>query len=77
MILTFYSVSEICEPGQISKKISGFFILKKEEVARIFELLPDGGQVEMDSSDSAAGEFFAIFRDRYGIEWIVEFKAGS
>lgn len=45
----------------------------KEEAERIFDGLSAGGQVEVPMSDSPWGTYFAMFRDRYGIEWIIEF----
>ncbi|MBP6924618.1 MAG: VOC family protein [Candidatus Pacebacteria bacterium] len=45
----------------------------KEEAVKIFSALSAGGQVEVSPDDSAE-EVFAMFRDKYGIEWIVEFN---
>ena len=45
----------------------------REEAERIFTGLSEGGAVEMPMSDSPWGTFFAMFRDKYGIEWTVEF----
>lgn len=45
----------------------------KEEAERIFEGLSVGGQVEMPMGDSPWGTYFSMFRDKYGIEWMVEF----
>ena len=45
----------------------------KEEAKKIFAGLSGGGQVEVPVDDSAE-EIFAMFRDKYGIEWIVEFS---
>ncbi|HVY54297.1 MAG TPA: VOC family protein [Thermodesulfobacteriota bacterium] len=42
----------------------------KEEADRIFAGLSAGGEVEVPPGD---GAFFAMFRDKYGIEWVVEF----
>lgn len=47
----------------------------REEAQRIFEGLSDGGTVEMPMDKSPWGTDFAMFRDRYGIEWTVEFDA--
>ena len=47
----------------------------KEEADRIFTGLSAGGTVEMPIGDSPWGSYFAMFRDRYGIEWMVEFEA--
>ena len=45
----------------------------KEEADRLFNGLSEGGQVEMLISDSPWGSYFGMFRDKYGIEWIVDF----
>lgn len=47
----------------------------KEEADRIFNGLSAGGTVEMPMSDSPWGTYFAMFRDKYGIEWTVEFDS--
>ena len=44
----------------------------KEEADRIFNELSVGGQVEGPMSDSPWGTYFGMFRDKYGIEWVVE-----
>lgn len=45
----------------------------REEADTIFAGLTDGGTVEMPMSDSPWGSYFGMFRDKYGIEWTVEF----
>ncbi len=45
----------------------------KEEADRIFNGLSAGGQVEMPIGDSPWGSYFGMFRDKYGIEWMVDF----
>jgi PhnB protein len=45
----------------------------KEEAFHIFTGLSVGGQVEMPMEDSPWGTYFAMFRDKYGIEWMVTF----
>ncbi len=46
----------------------------KEEADRVFHGLSVGGHVEMPMGDSPWGTYFSMFRDKYGIEWIVEFS---
>ena len=46
----------------------------KEEAGRIFNELSSGGAVEMPLEESAPGSWFAMFRDKYGIEWTVEYS---
>ena len=45
----------------------------KEEADKIFKGLSAGGQIEGPLGDSPWGTYFGCFRDKYGIEWIVEF----
>jgi PhnB protein len=45
----------------------------KEEADHIFNGLSAGGAVEMPIEDSPWGTYFGMFRDKYGIEWMVEF----
>ena len=45
----------------------------KEEADKIFNGLSVGGQIEGPIGDSPWGSYFGCFRDKYGIEWIVEF----
>jgi PhnB protein len=45
----------------------------QEEAERIFKGLSEGGEVEMPMDESPWGTQFAMFRDKYGIEWTVEF----
>lgn len=47
--------------------------VSKEEAERIFNGLSVGGTVEMPLGESPWGTSFAMFRDKYGIEWTVEF----
>jgi PhnB protein len=45
----------------------------KEEADRLFTGLSEGGNIEMPISDSPWGSYFGMFRDKYGIEWMVDF----
>jgi len=45
----------------------------KEEAERIFNSLSSGGNVEVPMSDGM-GSYMGMFRDKYGIEWIIEFS---
>lgn len=49
----------------------------KEEAEKIFDRLSPLGQVEGPMSDSPWGTYCGMFRDRYGIEWIVECDLGK
>jgi PhnB protein len=44
-----------------------------EEADKLFEGLSADGQIEMPIASSSWGSYFGMFRDKYGIEWIVEF----
>jgi len=45
----------------------------KEEADKLYNGLSAGGKVEMPIADSPWGSYFAMFRDKFGIEWMVEF----
>lgn len=45
----------------------------KEEADRVFNGLSEGGSVEFPMGDSPWGSYFGMFRDKYGIEWMVDF----
>jgi PhnB protein len=45
----------------------------KEEADKLFNGLSAGGNVEMPIADSPWGSYFGMFRDKYGIEWMVSF----
>lgn len=43
----------------------------KDEAHKLFMGLSAGGQVEVPLADSPWGSYFGMFRDKYGIEWMV------
>ncbi|WP_026752476.1 MULTISPECIES: VOC family protein [Sediminibacterium] len=45
----------------------------KEEADHLFNSLSTGGQIEMPIGDSPWGSYFGMFRDKFGIEWMVDF----
>ncbi len=45
----------------------------REDAERIFNGLSAGGSVEVPMSEGM-GMYFGMFRDKYGIEWIIEFS---
>jgi PhnB protein len=45
----------------------------KEEADKLFNGLSEAGTIEMTIADSPWGSYFGMFRDKYGIEWIVNF----
>ena len=44
----------------------------KEEAEKIFNSLSSGGNVEVPMSEGM-GSYMGMFRDKYGIEWIIQF----
>ncbi len=44
----------------------------KDEADAIFNSLSVGGEVEMPFDASGSGSYFAMFRDKYGVEWEIE-----
>src|SRR5438045_7030369 len=45
----------------------------KEEADKLFNGLSVGGQIEGPIEESPWGSYFGMFRDKYGIEWMVDF----
>jgi PhnB protein len=45
----------------------------KEEADQLFSGLSVGGTIEMPIMDSPWGSYFGMFRDKFGIEWMVDF----
>ena len=46
----------------------------REEADSLFSGLSAGGTVEVPIGDSPWGSYFGMFRDKFGIEWMVDFK---
>ena len=46
----------------------------KEEADKLFNGLSAGGTVEGPMGDGPWGSYVGMFRDTYGIEWIIEFS---
>lgn len=49
----------------------------KEEADRIYAGLSVGGEVEGPMGDGPWGSYAGMFRDKYGIEWIIEYSPTS
>ena len=49
----------------------------KEEADKLFNGLSAGGKIEMPIADSPWGSYFGMFRDKYGIEWMVDFDSNQ
>lgn len=47
----------------------------REEADQLFNGLSAGGSIEMPIADSPWGSYFGMFRDKFGIEWMVEFDS--
>jgi len=47
----------------------------REEADKLFNGLTEGGNIEMPIADSPWGSYFGMFRDKYGIEWMVDFDS--
>ena len=44
-----------------------------EEALLLFNGLSKGGQVEIPMDENPDGTYFAMFRDKFGIEWMIKF----
>ena len=45
----------------------------REEANKLFSGLSAGGNIEVPIDDSPWGSYFGMFRDKFGIEWMVDF----
>lgn len=45
----------------------------REEADKLFNALSAGGEVEVPMNDSPWGSYFGMFRDKYGIEWMIDY----
>ncbi|MET4082921.1 PhnB protein [Pedobacter sp. UYP30] len=45
----------------------------RDEADKLFNGLAANGNIEVPISDSPWGSYFGMFRDKFGIEWIVDF----
>lgn len=50
-------------------------IESREEAEKLFYGLSVGGEVEGPMGDSPWGTYAGMFRDKYGIEWLIEFSS--
>ena len=44
----------------------------REDAERLFKGLSEGGEVEVPMDQSPWGSYFGSFRDKYGIEWMID-----
>lgn len=49
----------------------------REEADRIFTGLTEGGTIEMPMDEGPWGTYFGMLRDKYGIEWTVEYGSAK
>ena len=67
--------------GQVNERENRSKILvsteSREEADRLFNGLSDGGEVEGPMGDSPWDSYAGMFRDKYGIEWIIEFSVNK
>lgn len=47
----------------------------KDEADRIFQALSNGGEVEMPMTDQPWGDYFGSFRDKFGIQWMIDIES--
>jgi len=65
------SMGRVSENENRSKIAVG--VASREEADKVFAGLTEGGAVEMPMDDGPWGTYFGMFRDKFGIEWTVEF----
>ena len=75
-VLMANDVPEMMGPTNENENRSKIIISaeSKEEADHLFNGLSAGGHIEFPISDSPWGSYFGMFRDKYGIEWMVSFE---
>jgi PhnB protein len=46
----------------------------REEADRIFNALSEGGEIEMPIADQAWGDYYGSLRDKFGVQWMVNYS---
>ena len=64
------AIKELCNTAS---KIS-ISAESREEADKLFNGLSAGGKIEFPMGDSPWGSYFGMFRDKFGIEWMVDFN---
>jgi PhnB protein len=49
----------------------------REEADRLFAALAEGGTVETPMGDQAWGDYYGALRDKYGVQWMVNYEASG
>ncbi len=47
----------------------------KEEADRIFQKLSEGAEIEMPLEDQFWGDYFGALKDKFGIQWMINYNA--
>ncbi|RYY31385.1 MAG: VOC family protein [Chitinophagaceae bacterium] len=47
----------------------------REEADRLFNGLSAGGEIEMPMADMFWGDYFGSFKDKFGIQWMINYNA--
>lgn len=76
-VLIANDVPEMMGPVNENENRSKISVMadSQAEAEKIFNGLSVGGTVEMSMDMSPWGTYFGMFRDKFGIEWTVEFTA--
>jgi PhnB protein len=46
----------------------------REDAGRIFNALSEGAEVEMPIADQAWGDYYGALKDRFGVQWMVNYS---
>lgn len=46
----------------------------KEKTDELFQKLADGGEVEMELQDTFWGAYFGMCKDRFGVQWMLNYE---
>lgn len=46
----------------------------REEADRLFNVLSEGGKIEMPLADAFWGDYFGAFKDKFGVGWMISYN---
>lgn len=68
----------ICSAGHVLKEGNSVQISlhpeSREEADKLFNGLSAGGEVEMPMEDTFWGAYFGSFKDKFGIQWMINYE---
>jgi PhnB protein len=49
----------------------------RAEADRLFAALADGGKIEMAMMDAPWGDYWGAFKDKFGVQWMIDVQGAA